>query len=211
MKLVILGAGGHGKVVAATALAADFDVLGFIDPRTALHGKTVLGVEVIGGDDRLSAFDPRTTLLANGLGSTASQKARQELFQEGKVKGFSFAVLQHPAAIVSQLDVMIGEGSQIMAGAIVQPGTKIGNNVIVNTGAVIDHDCRIADNCHIAPSASLSGNVTVCEGTHIGAGAVVRQGVSIDIGVVVGAGAVVVNDIHQHATVVGVPAKPISQ
>lgn len=202
--IVILGAGGHGKVVASSLLRAGQTVLGFVDADPALWGKTILGLPVLGGDDQIRPG----MLLVNGVGSVGRPARRREIFESLKDKGFAFLSVVDPTAIVGP-EVVIGEGAQILAGAVVQPGAFIGRNSVVNTRASIDHDVTLGAHVHIAPGAVLSGNVTVGDEAHVGTGACVRQGVRIASGAVIGVGAAVVSDVAENSLVAGVPARPL--
>lgn len=206
LPVVIIGAGGHAKVVADTLVTLGRVVRGFVDIDAARWASTVNGLPVIGGDDVLDQCNCREVELANGIGSVLSLERRRAAFERFSAKGFRFVTVVHPRTVVSAT-VKIGEGAQIMAGAIIQPGVVIGENSIVNTGAIVDHDCHIGAHCHIAPGCTLSGNVSVADASHIGTGAVVKQGVKLGSGTVVGAGAVVVSDHHGGGILIGVPAR----
>jgi UDP-perosamine 4-acetyltransferase len=188
LPVIVVGAGGHGKVVVSVLLALGAKVEGIVDADRAKHGGKVLGVPVIGGDDTLP--DPKSVILANGIGSVDVPTSRREIYDRLVKRGYSFRSLVHPSAIVAK-DVTLGDGAQIMAGAVLQPSVRIGANAIVNTRASIDHDCIIGDHVHIAPGATLSGNVTVGPETHVGAGATVVQGASIGSACLIRAGSLV--------------------
>jgi sugar O-acyltransferase (sialic acid O-acetyltransferase NeuD family) len=205
LPVVIIGSGGHAKVVADTLAAMGRVVRGFLDIDPARWNSTVNGIPVLGGDDALNRGDTSEIELANGIGSVRSLELRRAAFERYRAIGFRFVTIVHPRAVVSP-SVRLEEGAQIMAGAIIQPDVVIGENTIVNTGAIVDHDCRIGAHCHIAPGCTLSGNVTVGVASHIGTGASVKQGVKLGTGAVVGAGAAVVFDHQGGATLMGVPA-----
>ncbi|MGE5505910.1 MAG: acetyltransferase [Actinomycetota bacterium] len=204
--VVVIGAGGHAKVVIETLRAAGQQVTAALDADPARHGTLVHGVPIAGGDEWLDGRDAASVLLANGIGSTGKPGPRARVFDALKGKGFAFVTVVHPAAVLAS-DVVLEEGAQVMAGAVLQVGCRIGANAVVNTGAVVDHDCLIGRHAHVAPGAVLSGSVVVGEGAHIGTGAAVIQGVSIGAGAVVGAGAAVVADVPAQALAVGVPAR----
>jgi UDP-perosamine 4-acetyltransferase len=204
--VIVLGAGGHAKVVIEALLRAGVTILGIADRDPARRGERILGIPVVGDDAAVLLHPADSVLLVNGLGSTAVSKARRELFLGMKGKGYSFFSAVHPSAVVAT-DALLMEGAQVMAGAIIQPGTRVGRNAIVNTGASVDHDCLIGDHVHVAPGATLSGGVTVGEGAHIGTGATVIQGISIGRDSLVAAGAVVVRNVPEGSTVKGVPAQ----
>ncbi len=181
-------------------------VLGVTDPDPAAVMMRVLGVPVLGPDQVVLSHDPSAVLLVNGLGSVGSTIARMRLFTSFVSRGYAFATVIHPTAIVAST-VLLSEGVQVMAGAVVQPGATLGDNVIVNTRASVDHDCQIGAHVHIAPGATLSGGVVVGEGAHIGTGAIVIEGVEIGARAILGAGTVVLRNVPADATVVGNPAR----
>lgn len=193
---LVVGAGGHGVVVADALLAAGRRVLGFIDEDRARHGQTLLGLPVLGGDEALEAHRASNVRLANGIGGvggTGQPSRRAEVQRRLEARGHTFASVVHPSAIVSR-HAEIGTGAQLLAGCVVQPLARIGRGAIVNTRAVVEHDVVLGDFAHVAPGAVLCGNVHVGEGAHVGAGAVVRQGLRLAPATVVGVGAAVVRD-----------------
>ena len=181
-------------------------IIGITEADPTKLGTEVLGVRVIGDDKTISKHAPDTLLLVNGIGSVKLPKARKAVFEIYKAKGFTFATIVHPSAVVAP-DVVLGEGCQIMAGAIIQPGSRIGMNVIVNTKASVDHDCIISDHVHISPGATLSGGVTIGRMAHIGAGATIIQRIRIGDNCLVFAGSVVIDDVPTETQVLGVPAR----
>ena len=200
---VVLGGGGHAKVVIDTLLAGQHQVVGFTSPETEVD--LILGVERVGGDDALSRYAAGEIVLANGLGSVGSSDRRRELFLRFSGQDYSFPPIVHPSAVVAS-SVSLGSGVQVLAGAVVQPGCRICENVILNTRSSLDHDCTVGAHAHVAPGATLSGGIRVGEGAHIGTGASVIQGVTVGERSVVGAGAAVIRDVPAGRTVVGVPA-----
>lgn len=208
LPIIVIGAGGHAKVVIDALLKSKARIIGAADVNPARLGADILGVPVVGGDEAIFKRDPKMLLLANGLGAASNTSARAAIFTRFQNKGYQFVTVIHPSALIAS-DVVIGEGSQIMAGAVVQPSVKIGANCIINTRASIDHDCLVGDHAHIAPGATISGGVTLGDGCHVGSGAVIIQGLSIGASSVIGAGAAVIRDVAEGTTVVGVPAKKI--
>ena len=205
LPVIVIGAGGHGKVVADALQAAGRKVLGFVDPKLA--GKRVIGLPVLGGDEVLRRYSPNKVELANGRGSASDLPGeRKRLFEEKKALKFRFVQVIHPSATVSR-HARLGEGVQVMAGAVIQADTHVDRNCIVNTGATIDHDCRIGAHCHIAPGVTLSGSVQIGAESHIGVGAIVIQEIRIGTRVLVAAGAVVVDNVADGKLVMGVPAE----
>jgi len=205
--VIVLGAGGHARVCLDLLFRSGRPVIGCTgaDPQGPARPLPP-GVAYLGDDGVLDGWDPAVVLLVNGLGSTGHGAARRGLFERFKARGYGFATLVHPAAVLAA-DVVLGEGAQVMAGAVVQAGTRIGDDSIVNTRAAIDHDCEIGPHVHVAPGATLSGEVTVGAGSHVGTGASVIQGVTIGCDCVVGAGAAVLRPVPDGTTVVGVPAR----
>ena len=192
--VIVLGAGGHARVVADALLARRIPVLGYADPARDKGSPGPLDLPVLGGDEAVLARPAQEVRLALGVGSTGDAGPRRRLYERFAASGYAFVAVLHPDAVVAR-GVVVGRGAQVMAGAVVQPGTILGANVIVNTAAAIDHDCRIDAHAHVAPGAVLCGDVTVGEAAHVGAGAVVRPGVTIGSGALVGMGIVVLADV----------------
>lgn len=211
--LILVGAGGHARVLHALALAADQRVIGLCDPDLAARRETHwLGVPVLGGDEALADMDPASVGLINGIGQVVGSRWRQSIYEQMRSAGFRFPPLIHPTAWVAP-DVTLLDGVQIMAGCIVQPGCRIGEGSIVNTRASVDHDCIIGANVHIAPGATLCGGVQVEDSVLIGAGAVLIQGLHVGTGSIIGAGTTVIRDMPPGQTLLGAGSrlKPQSQ
>ncbi|MDR3725086.1 MAG: acetyltransferase [Terracidiphilus sp.] len=204
--LIILGAGGHAKVLIAALRTGPTRILGIVERVGCYKTGDVLGIPIIGDDNSVLRYSPQDVWLVNGLGSVSSTECRRELFEKFVVLGYRFAMVLHAAAVIST-DVCLNEGVQVMAGAVLQPGAVVGKNSILNTNASVDHDCWIADHVHIAPGATLSGSIRVGEGTLVGAGAVLIQGIEIGSQCVVAAGSVVIHDVAAHTRVAGIPAR----
>lgn len=201
--IVVIGAGGHARVVVDALQCAGLEVEGVIGLEPV---GDVLGVRYLGTDDAVLARNPQSVMLANGVGSIDAKGTRAAVFDRFAALGYEFVRVIHPSAVVAR-SAQLGEGAQVMAGAVIQPGARLGKNVLVNTRASVDHDCVIGDDVHIAPGATLSGGVIVEAGAHVGAGAVVLQGRRVGVRAVVGAGATVHRDVRAGVIVVGVPAK----
>jgi UDP-perosamine 4-acetyltransferase len=204
--VVILGGGGHARVVIDALRCAGHTIAGVIDPKPEVAQTLPQGVTWLGKD--LSAARTGEVQVAIGVGSldVGDRNPRLRLFREAKAGGFEILTFRHPSAIVAG-DVVLGEGAQVMAGAILQTGVRAGINCLVNTGASLDHDCRIGDHVHLAPRVVLSGTVEVGDGAHLGTGAIVIQGVRIGAGAMIAAGAVVTRDVAAHARVAPGPQK----
>ena len=204
--VIVIGAGGHAKVVVATLLRLGRTILGLADAEPERSGTTVLGVPVRGDDAWVLSHPAGSVDLALGLASVGLPKGRRAVFERFSAAGYRFATLVDPSAVIGP-EVTLGEGAQVMAGAVVQPSTTLGVNALVNTGAAIDHDCVVGDHCHRAPGCVVSGFTRIGAGSHLGTGAVVIQGIVIGAGVVVAAGAVVVEAVADGAVVMGNPAR----
>lgn len=204
-EIIVVGAGDHGRVVLDALLSCGAWVYGLVDPGLAA-GTEVMGAAVLGGDEVLDSLASTRYRLVNGLGANPSTFARAALHQRLAQRGYSFATVVHPSAVVGRA-TELGEGSQIMARAVVQCGGRIGRNVVVNTAASLDHDVVIGDDAFIAPGAVLCGAVELGRGAFVGAGAVLLPGVRIGADAVIAAGAVVCVEVPAGGLVSGVPAR----
>jgi len=193
-KIVLIGGGGHCKVVMDAIMAAGaYEIAGVVDPRLEV-GSDVLGVPVVGDDSALAELMERgVKKAAIGVGSVGDPSLRKEIYARVRMMGFEFPSIVHPKAVVAR-DVEIGEGAFLAASATVNPGTRIGVSAIINTSSSIDHDCSIGDFAHIAPGAVLSGGVEVGDETHIGTGAKVSHYVKIPGKTKIKAGSLVYTD-----------------
>lgn len=195
-RLIIIGASGHGKVVADIAALNGYKDIVFLDDDENI--KECAGYPVIG----------KSTEASNGevfvaVGNAETRKRLMELYKDRVLP-----LLIHPNAVVAD-DVEIGNGTVVMAGAVINPGVRIGKGCIINTSSSVDHDCIVEDFCHVSVGAHLSGTVVVGMGTWIGAGATVINNVNICGGCTIGAGAVVIKNIDEPGTYVGVPVRKI--
>jgi sugar O-acyltransferase (sialic acid O-acetyltransferase NeuD family) len=204
-RLLIAGAGGHGKVVAEAAQATGrWSEFAFADNQIPI-GTRVLGIEVVGPFDGLAVLLPRYAEAVVALGDA---QLRERLQSTMEAIGYSIATIVHPRATVSPT-ATLGRGSVVFAQAVINAHSILGLGCIINTASSVDHDCELADFVHVCPGAHLAGGVAVGARTWIGIGAAVIQKVRIGTGCRVGAGAVVIRDIPDHATVAGVPAQPV--
>jgi sugar O-acyltransferase (sialic acid O-acetyltransferase NeuD family) len=208
--VIVIGAGGHARVVADALLAAGRTVLGFTDRDARLHGSQLLGLPVLGDDSALALHSREAVELALGLGTVGANQdtlGRRLVQQTLQGQGWRMVSVRHPSAIVSAF-AQVQPGAQLLANCVVQAGAVIGEGCIVNTAAVIEHDTEVGAFSHVAPRALLCGSVIIGSCSHIGAAAVVRQGLRLGEQTVVAAGAVVVHNCKGHTLLVGVPAKP---
>lgn len=210
LPIILLGAGGHAKVLIDALRLQSFEIWGIVDADPNKKGQELMGVPVIGSDEEVMKHPPQKIRLVNGIGSVRVNSLRRQLFEHFKSKGYQFEKVIHPSAIIGA-EVTLSEGAQVMAGAIIQTGCQIGVNAIINTGSSVDHDCLIGNHAHISPGAVLSGGVVVGENTHIGAGAVIIQGMRVGANSLVAAGAVVIRNVLNDVTVAGVPARELTR
>jgi UDP-perosamine 4-acetyltransferase len=192
--VILLGSGGHARVLLDMLRRLDVELLGLADPNR-LAGSEYLGVNILGDDSAIWAYPADSVELVNGIGSLPRDAGlRAALFEKCRAQGYRFRTLIDPRAFTAT-DVVLAEGVQLMAGAIIQSGTEIAENCIINSGAIVEHDCRIGCDVHIAPGAVLSGGVELGDKVHVGTGATIIQGIRIGSGSVIGAGSVVTRDV----------------
>ena len=203
--VVVLGAGGHGKVVVDALRAGGKTVAGYLD--SALQKGTVVnGASVLGDDAYLT---DQAFVAAHGFAiGVADQSRKRALASQVLQCGIDLVAVLHPAAIISP-SASFGPGTVVAAGAIVNAEAALGRFCILNTACSVDHDCVLADGCQISPGARLAGNVTCGRDVFVGMGAMVAPGVAIADGAIIGAGATVLRDVGAAQTVVGTPARPL--
>lgn len=200
-QVIIVGASGHGKVVADIVQLAGDQVVGFLDDNSNLPNLFV-GLPVLGRVDKFKNYTSCKFIIA--IGNAAIRKRISE-----KMKNVQWYTAIHPSAIVSDVEVSIGEGTVVMANAVINAGTKIGKHCIINSSAVVEHDNHIEDFVHVSVGAKLAGNVHVGNSTWIGIGASVSNNLCICENCMIGAGAVVVRSIDEQGIYVGVPSRKI--
>jgi len=202
--LLIVGAGGHGKVVGDAALATGkWDTIAFVDDQISPN-VSVIGLPVLGPTSTLHGLCGTFISIAVAIG-TSSERIR--MLEHCRSLGFELPIIVHPSAAVSPF-ATLKDGCVVCAQAVVSPGVRLEIGCIVNNSASVDHDCQLGAGVHVCPGARLAGSVHVGSGSWIGIGCCVRQGITIGSNVTVGAGAVVVGDVASGETVVGAPARP---
>lgn len=196
-KLVIVGASGHGKVIADIALKTGYEIIGFLDDNASL--KEICGFPVLGNIEKINYYKEKCEfVIAIGNNSIREKIAKQY--------DVNWAILVHPTAIIG-MNVQIEKGTVIMANAVINPSSHIGKHCIINTGTIVEHDNFLQNYVHVSPNAALAGTVHLGERVHVGVGACVKNNTSVIGDVVIGAGAVVVKDITENGVYVGVPAR----
>lgn len=198
-RLVIIGAGGHGKVLADNALKNGYTDICFVDDRA--EGKC-MEFPIVGTSADIPSMNDGKTDFVIGIGKNSVRKKIAQTYDVNWVS------LIHPSAQIA-VNVSVGRGTVVMAGAVINACATVGAHCIINTRAVIEHDNVIEDYVHISPNAALGGTVHIGEQTHIGIGATVINNIEICGNCIIGAGAVIVRNIEEAGTYVGVPTRKI--
>ncbi|AXI10461.1 acetyltransferase [Oceanobacillus zhaokaii] len=203
-KLVLIGAGGHSKVIQdIVAENRDIELYAIVDDAFT---KTVKKEGIIQGNTSLlDTLQKEEFQYCLAIGNN---RIRKKLFEKFCIPIEQYATLIHSSAVISK-SAVVGNGTVIMPNVVVNGDSVIGNHSILNTGSVVEHDNVLGNYVHLSPNATLAGTVSIYEGTHIGAGAVVIPGMHIGRWSVIGAGGVVVADVEDNVTVVGVPARKL--
>ncbi len=196
-KLIIIGAGGHGRVCAEAAELAGYGDIAFLDDNN------VEGLPVIGTLDDIEKFTGCCFFVAIG-----SNSVRKKILNKIKAAGGELVTIIHPFSCVSK-SAVIGAGTVVMAGAVVQANAKIGDGVIINTCSSVDHDCTVGSFSHIAVGAHLAGTVKIGDSVFVGANCAISNNISVTSNCVIGAGTAVICDIKNAGTYVGVPARMV--
>ena len=200
-KLAIIGASGHGKVIADIAVKNGYEEIAFFDDNEEIH--ECAGFPVVGTSGDVDKYLDYDVIVAIGNASIRKKIHKQ-------VGEYRLTTLIHPQSVISRR-VTIGKGTVVMAGAIINSDTKIGEGCIINTGASVDHDCNIGDFVHVSVGAHVAGTVILEDETWIGAGATVSNNVEICGECMIGAGAVVVKNIKDQGTYIGVPTEKMKK
>lgn len=202
--VIIIGAGGHAKVIADIIEKSGDEIVGFLDDNKELGTTVINNYKIIG--DLNNRFTMAVTKKdVEFIIAIGDNRKREEISHSPNLK---FYTAIHPSAQIG-LDVEIQEGTVVMANSCINSSAKIGKHCIINTGSIIEHDNIIEDCVHISPNAALGGTVKIGENTHVGIGSIVKNNITICQNCIIGAGAVVVKDILEEGTYVGVPVNRI--
>ena len=210
--VVILGAGGHARVIVEALKAIGYKTGILLDDDSSKWTGGVGGWSCVTGPitpERLKQWASMGVEFIVGVGNVDAKGCalRDKLYLMGMdAKWLPVTVIHRSAILLGAL----GHGVFIGPRAVVMPGAVVGSNSIINTGAIVEHDCKVGDSCHIATGAILCGGVRVGNKVHVGAGAIVKQGVKIGDGATIGMGAVVLNDVLPEDTMVGNPDRVLS-
>ena len=200
--MIIIGTGGHARVVAEIAKLSHYEIKGFIDLDYSGEDELIFGSPVLGGLEHIKHLPSDISFFA-AIGENAQRK---QIFKQMIGEDFMPISLIHPTAIIGE-GVEVGVGTLICAGSIISTNARIGENSIINTGVIIDHEATIGSNSHIAPGSHIAGRVKIGAGSFVGVGANVIDKINIGEGTTVGAGSVVIRDIPSNSKVVGIPGR----
>lgn len=203
-KVVVIGAGGHAKVVADIVIKNKDILLGFLDDNINLNVNIVDEYSILGKIEECIKIHEKDEKIKFVI-AIGNNITRSEIAQKYMLPYYNAI---HPTATIG-MNVEIKEGTVVMAHTSINSNAKIGKHCIINTGSIVEHDNIISDFVHISPKVALGGTVRVGEKTHIGIGATIRNNINIGDNIVIGAGAVVVKNIEKQGTYMGVPAKII--
>lgn len=195
--LIVLGAGGHAKVVISSAQSSGWTVEAVYDDDSSLHNTMMLGIRIVGPLELAEQSQVRQAVIAIG-----NNQVRKSIAARSKL---NWATVIHPFSAIAGT-AKLGPGSVVFAGCVIQPDAEIGSHCIINSAASVDHDCRLGDFVHICPGARLAGGVTLESGVLVGTGACIIPFKHVGAEAIVGAGAVVCKDVPAKAVVVGTPA-----
>lgn len=210
-KVIIIGAGGHAKMVAECVDNKKYEIVGFLDKDTSLVGKLINGIPIIGADGDPSYWmNKGITGCIIGIGHVGKYVLRNKLFERYKNAGFHMINAIHPESIISP-NAVIKEGAVVLPGAVINSNAYVGENSIINSKSVIEHDVVINNGVHIAPGSIVSGGAQIGENTLIGAGSIVIQMINIGKETIVGAGTVVIKDVPSNVLVVGNPVRVVRE
>lgn len=196
-RLIIIGASGHGKVIADIALKLGYEIIGFLDDNDSV--KEICDFPVLGNTKKIQDYKEECEFII----AIGNNSIREKIAEQYDVK---WATLIHPTAVIG-MHAQVGQGTVVMANAVINSCANIGRHCIINTSSVVEHDNVLDDYVHVSPNAALAGTVHIGKKTHIGVNACVKNNINITDDVIVGAGAAIVKDIKEEGVYVGVPAR----
>jgi sugar O-acyltransferase (sialic acid O-acetyltransferase NeuD family) len=200
VRLLVVGAGGHAKVVIDAAVALGHTIAAVIGSPGGVS--ELMGFPVV-IDAEAAHAEADAFVVAIG-----DNRARAEAFATWAATGLPAATIVHPSVVVGS-DVELGAGTFVAAGVVINTGARVGDDVILNTGCVVDHDVVIGDHAHVGPRAGLCGAARLGEGVLLGVGASIIPMAAVGDWSVVGAGAAVTEDLPPDSVCVGVPARVV--
>jgi len=204
VKLIVFGAGGHAKVIVdMVERLGGHEIVCLVSGSPVAEDAKLFGYPVVMMNPEIAGMAGGT---AQALIAIGDNRDRARLAAELESRGWGFATIIHPAAVIGR-GVNIGAGSVVMAGCVINADSQLGRHVIVNTGATVDHDCVVGDGVHIGPGCHLCGAVMIGKGSFLGAGTIAIPGIRIGEHAITGAGASVIDNISDHAKVIGIPAR----
>jgi sugar O-acyltransferase (sialic acid O-acetyltransferase NeuD family) len=207
-RTLVLGAGGHGRVVLDILLQTGrHEVVGFLDNNAEIHGRRIDGIPVLGALDDLSRLAAELDI-AGAIVAIGDNGVRRGLARRVDAAGIDLLNAIHPSATLAH-NATLGRNVVIAAGVVVCAHCQIGDSVILNTGCIVDHQTMIGEGSHVCPGVRIAGRVKVEPGTFIGIGATIVPKITLGCESIIGAGSVVIEDVPPLATVVGVPARRV--
>lgn len=206
MNIVIIGAGGHSRVV-YDILRTDHNVAvsAFVDNSPRGSEETIMGTPVIGDHDVLPAYVEENDV-SGFIVAVGDNEIRRDHFEKLTEMGLEPVSAIHPDATISET-ADIGPGTVVASGAIITTNAKVGENSIVNTGSVIEHESEVGDHAHVGPGTTVAGRVAIGDGTFVGMGSSVTDYTTIGENATIGAGSVVLEDVDSNTLAVGAPAE----
>jgi len=206
-RCVIMGAGGHGRVVLDILLCAgQYEVVAFLDSNPALHGRRMDGLSILG--DLKALPELRSQGVTHAVVAIGDNGVRRSMAEQIERAGFELINAIHPSANLAR-NVSLGRNVVVAAGALVCAHCQVGDSVILNTGCIVDHETMIGTAAHVCPGSRIAGRVSIESGAFVGIGATILQGLRIGCEAIIGGGAVVIEDVEPLTTVVGVPARVV--
>lgn len=200
-RIIVIGAGGHAKVVISSAIAAGFSIERVLDDAREKWGTEILGCKITGPLSQIDEIGSWGAVVAIGDNYTRKKIVNRYVHLEWKT-------VIHPGAHIHP-SAHVGAGTVVFAGTVIQPDAFIGKHCIVNTGATVDHDCHLGDYVHVSPGVHLAGGVYLAEGSFLGIGSSVITGIEVGGWSTVGAGGVVIKDLPPYVVAIGTPARVI--